>query len=383
MTGQSKYWYARILIPRTEKFIRKSTKERNRIDATKVAYELLQDFMTKPTKYTKISAPNSFRVYVEKLIDKQRRDVETGAKSPRYLKDDLKIINREDDGILSYFGDYPIDEIATSSMRDYFNLLDDNRDNPLASSTKNKHGVVLSKIFKIAAEYDAIRQIPVIPNFSISDNPRVSFTENEYHLLLSGIKSAIDRGDVVRGHKVTDEFYYFLLIIVHSYLRPTDREAFSLKYKDISSNVDGTINLRVVKGKTGFRKSFSTPLGNEFFQNLKSTNRENSMMSDFLYLPKMQNRSHANRTFQRIFNHILEAENLKLDMDGNPRTTYSLRHYSLQIRLNKSGGKINIYDLARNAGTSVNQLERFYLKRLDATDKQRSNLNIFDSTETQ
>ena len=39
-----------------------------------------------------------------------------------------------------------------------------------------------------------------------------------------------------------------------------------------------------------------------------------------------------------------------------PRTTYSLRHYALQTRLNKSGGKVNIYDLARNAGTSVNQL---------------------------
>ena len=35
-SGQSKYWYVRILIPRTEKFIRKSTKETNRIDAEKM-----------------------------------------------------------------------------------------------------------------------------------------------------------------------------------------------------------------------------------------------------------------------------------------------------------------------------------------------------------
>ena len=63
------------------------------------------------------------------------------------------------------------------------------------------------------------------------------------------------------------------------------------------------------------------------------------------------------------------------------RTTYSLRHYALQTRLNKSGGKVNIYDLARNAGTSVNQLERFYLKRMKVSKKQRENLNRFDSTE--
>ena len=75
-TGQSKYWYVRITIPRTEKFIRRSTKETNRIDATKVAYELLQDFMATPIKYSSIGSPKAFRVYVEKLIDKQRRLVE-------------------------------------------------------------------------------------------------------------------------------------------------------------------------------------------------------------------------------------------------------------------------------------------------------------------
>jgi hypothetical protein len=76
------------------------------LDATKVAYELLQDFMTQPTKYTKIDAPNSFKFYAEKLIEKQRREVKTGAKSARFLSDDLKIINREDDGLLTYFCDY-------------------------------------------------------------------------------------------------------------------------------------------------------------------------------------------------------------------------------------------------------------------------------------
>ena len=84
-TGQSKYWYVRILIPRTEKFIRKSTKETNRIDAGKVAYELFQDFMTKPSKYSKVAAPNSFKVYVEKLIDKQRRDVVFVRKSHTWI----------------------------------------------------------------------------------------------------------------------------------------------------------------------------------------------------------------------------------------------------------------------------------------------------------
>ena len=110
-------------------------------------------------------------------------------------------------------------------------------------------------------------------------------------------------------------------------------------------------------------------------------NSDYARPNNFLFLPKMENRNHANRTFQRMFNYVLDNHGLKLDQDGQPRTTYSLRHYALQTRRNKSGGKVNIYDLARNAGTSVNQLERFYLKRMKVSQKQRERLNRFDSTE--
>ena len=106
-----------------------------------------------------------------------------------------------------------------------------------------------------------------------------------------------------------------------------------------------------------------------------------ALSGELSILTKMENRNHANRTFQRMFNYVLDTHGLKLDQDGQPRTTYSLRHYALQTRLNKSGGKVNIYDLARNAGTSVNQLERFYLKRMKLVKKKRENLNRFDSKE--
>ena len=48
-----------------------------------------------------------------------------------------------------------------------------------------------------------------------------------------------------------------------------------------------------------------------------------------------------------MFNYVLDTHGLKLDQDGQPRTTYSLRHYALQTRLNKSGRKVNIYNKGR------------------------------------
>ena len=59
-TGRSQYWYVRILIPKTKKRISRSTEETSRVEAKKVAYEIYSDFMTKPTKYSKIDAPNLF-----------------------------------------------------------------------------------------------------------------------------------------------------------------------------------------------------------------------------------------------------------------------------------------------------------------------------------
>jgi len=43
----------------------------------------------------------------------------------------------------------------------------------------------------------------------------------------------------------------------------------------------------------------------------------------------------------------------------------------------KSKGKVNIFNLAKNAGTSVEQLERFYLKNLALNDEMIENLQTF------
>ena len=187
------------------------------------------------------------------------------------------------------------------------------------------------------------------------------------------------KGDVIRGNRLTDEFYYFTLFIVHSYLRPIKTEAFGLKHHDIEIK-DNPPHIQLdVDGKTGRRLSASTEYGVEFYQKLKKCNSECNSPNDYIFLPKMKNRETAARIGQRFFNHVVEQENLKFDKDGNPRSFYSLRHYALQTRLRKSGGAINIYEFAKNAGTSVNQLERFYLKFMERSPAQIKNLQTFAS----
>jgi hypothetical protein len=80
----------------------------------------------------------------------------------------------------------------------------------------------------------------------------------------------------------SDEFYYFVLLQVHSYLRPTCTEAFGLKNHDIEIK-DNPPHIQLdVDGKTGRRLSASTEYGVEFYQKLKRCNLDYNSAKDKL-----------------------------------------------------------------------------------------------------
>ncbi|MDA8634773.1 integrase [Rhodobacteraceae bacterium] len=375
--GASPYWYARIWNSSVGKYIVRSTKETSRLVAAEVAEELYSDLKQKKF-LDEVPRTKTFIYFAEKLIKQQRR-LAGKTRSSAFASDDEKLLKRNGDGIIDYFYKRDITLIRTSDITEYFNVLDDNRTKPLSASSKNKHNIIIKKVLRLAYDDGVLQTIPPSPKIERKDNPRVSFSEEQYSYFLKGISSAIKRKDIVRGNVISDEFYYFVLLLVHSYLRPTRTEAFGLKHQDIEIK-DNPPHIQLdVDGKTGRRLSASTEYGVEFYQKLKACNPDYNSLEDYIFLPKMKNRETATRIGQRFFNHVVEKENLKFDKDGNPRSFYSLRHYALQTRLRKSGGAINIYEFAKNAGTSVNQLERFYLKFMERSPAQIKNLQTFAS----
>jgi len=58
-------------------------------------------------------------------------------------------------------------------------------------------------------------------------------------------------------------------------------------------------------------------------------------------------------------------------------TLYSLRHTAICLRIINSEGKVNIFNFAKNAGTSVDQIERFYAKYLPLSAEMARNLQSF------
>ena len=103
---------------------------------------------------------------------------------------------------------------------------------------------------------------------------------------------------------------------------------------------------------------------------------------DYLFFPQYKNRSSAKRIAQRLFNALLKRCALK----ENPifeykHSLYSLRHTAICMRLTLSKGHVNIYSLAKNAGTSVSQIERFYARNLPLSAELVRNLQTFGRSE--
>ena len=56
-----------------------------------------------------------------------------------------------------------------------------------------------------------------------------------------------------------------------------------------------------------------------------------------------------------------------------------LRHTAICMQIILSEGQVNIFNLAKNAGTSVEQIERFYARNLPLSKEMAKNLQTFGS----
>ena len=130
------------------------------------------------------------------------------------------------------------------------------------------------------------------------------------------------------------------------------------------------------KTKNANRWSDTTEFAPDIYEQLKALYPHHKP-SDYVFLPMYLNRTTAKRVFENQFNYVLERAELD-DEDGKRKhSVYSLRHTAINMRLIQSRGKVNLLMLAKNARTSVAQIERFYSAQLPMTDEMVENLQTF------
>jgi integrase len=373
-TGNSPYWYARMYVVGARKYVIRSTKETGRVSAMKSAEELLKDLSE--GEELKSTPPNKqFQYFAKQLVIDQKR-IAGKERSKRYSKNDEQILCRKEDGLLDYFGKMDVEKITTPRMREYLNFMDDRREKPLSPSTKSKQIITLRKVLTYAYEEGVITNLPLSPKIPRKDSPRSSFTEDEYKKLLKVARQLADTGIKVRGIPLTMELYYFIVLVVHTFMRPTEGEIFNIKHQDIKELKNGeSLEISCITGKTGTRVLNTTKDAVEMYDKLKKIHPDHKD-SDYILFPQYKNRTTALKTVNRLFNYVLEEASLKINTQGKTLVPYSLRHYALRTRIRKSKGKINVFILAKNAGTSVSQLERFYINQMELSEDERRNLLI-------
>ena len=201
----------------------------------------------------------------------------------------------------------------------------------------------------------------------------------EYELLLRNAQQMAVERVRVRETVVTDELSDLILFLTQSFVRPVESELYGLKHRHVTRSSDPpALLLTIANGKTGFRVSTTMPAAVTVYDQIASRHPQLSGPDDYLFFPGYLNRSSAKRIAQRQFNALLKRCNLKKNADfDHSHSLYSLRHTAICMRLTLSKGKVNIYTLAKNAGTSVDQIERFYARHLPLSAELVTNLQSF------
>jgi len=372
-TGRSPYWHIRLRDPLTSKYVVRSSKEKSRLEAIETALEFADSYHSKALSDLAQAKATSFEHYAKILLEMQKTETNWSYR-------DNRILSRPKDGLIYYFGKHDVTKFTKGMVLNYLAHLDQNRDKPLAESTKSKHVILIKKVLTLAVDDGLMRTLPPMPKAKRVDTPRHAFTDNEYKRFSQAASECARRGDKVRGVVITDHHGKMFKFAVHSFLRPTVSELFELKHKDVQVRQDPHhLELIVRKGKTGHRTSVTMPFAAALYGASGPNMPPNPHHPEaYVWMPEYPNRTTAINTARRIFHHVIEEAGL--DDQDKKLTPYSLRHYALQKRLRASGGKVNIYMLAKNAGTSVEQLERFYLKQMPPTSEMIENLQIKGET---
>lgn len=214
---------------------------------------------------------------------------------------------------------------------------------------------------------------------------RAWFSPDEYKQLYEATRRRAQKPLNNRHGWACEQLHDYVLFMANTGLRPD--EAARLQFRDVKIVKDHgskeTILEIEVRGKRGVGWCKSTASAVLPFERLRDRLRpeilpesdeedvspQRTIAKGKPRLVKPQPTDLIFPTKQReLLNTILGELKLKLDRDGNLRTSYSLRHTYICFRLMEGA---DIYQIAKNCRTSVEMIEKFYAAHiktmLDAT----------------
>ena len=270
--------------------------------------------------------------------------------------------------LLPFLGDRVVTDITPGLVQEYrvhrmTSRLDKKTGLPKRPSRTTMHHeiITLRHVLKTANRHG---WLPYLPDLTAPYKTsgkiahRAWFSPEEYKQLYRATGERAKNPKKERWRSACEDLHDYVLFMVNSGLRPD--EAKRIEVRDIEIVADGPNMERIlhiaVRGKRGVGYCKTMPGAVMPFTRMK---KRHDLQPTSLLFPKIQ---------RELFNTLLDELGLKRDRDGNPRTTYSLRHTYICFRLMEGA---DIYQIGKNCRTSVEMIEKYYASHiknmLDAT----------------
>ncbi|MDC3264792.1 site-specific integrase [Planktomarina temperata] len=297
-----------------------------------------------------------------------------------------------------YCGKKPVDKIDNALLRDYVDWRRDyyhrmpidkrpkNHSLNPADKTLEWETTFALTVLKYAQErgYRGNKPTPTFRHKAQRTKTRPAFTLKEYSVLYKGIRRWMhEEKDNAKWRYTRELLRDYVLVLANSGMRVG--EANNLRIGDLEKFTDerGRENYAFnVNGKTGKRYVILRASARRYVE--RTLERNAGWRDEWAKTAAVGAKQHSRKTAQHDdwlfrmpdgnkiitlidqFNEVLKRENITHNADGEKYTLYSLRHfYAVQMLRH---GKVNVFDIARNMGTSVQIIESYYGRHATAQE---------------
>ncbi len=342
-------WMCRVKIPGVKGYLYRSTRTSDEHQAFAFADDFYNRTLMKVLGGANLNAKkigDAIKAYTTRILS-QRSRLSIHYKTLLMERCDpiigKKTFDELDTALLSKL----ITDLSQKSARGY-----------LSANTIRRIYSDLKHFLNWSVEEGYLDKMPKFPRITAENSRRPHFDDKDWRKLTRHLREfvKVENAATLRARSM---LVYYVLILANTGVRVG--EARTLKWRDVRQ-VDGSTSpnvVLVVKGKTGMREVVASKAEvRDYFRailELRQTELGKHPDPDSLVFCHKDGRGVG--SFKKSFAALLKGAKVEKDGFGQSRTIYSLRHTYATFRLHEG---VNHYALAKNMGTSVAMLERYY-----------------------
>ena len=355
-------WHMRLLLPDQSGYFRATTRSHSDTDAIRIALNKFDEFQLRSLSGSTLRTVK-FSVALDGWA-KDYKGTQSSARDSKYTEADIvRMKNYPAKFFVEHAGDVEIDTIDDALIQDFYvwrrqNTFTHGKQVIPNDGTLRKEMNLIKSLMKYAHRKKLITDIPALTPPKHEDARRPAFTATEWKKLYSAARKWVTSANTHQPvHR--DRFYcqHYVLILVNSGIRVG--EARELRWGNIRTlnTPDGAEIVATVKGKTGERDVVMNPNTRRYLQRLYDW-RTSELgrapdAAEYLFCHKDGRQIGSLR---KSFDSLIDFAGVAYSSKGEKRSIYSLRHTYATFRLEE----VSVYFVAKNMGTSVAMIERFY-----------------------